>query len=177
MQLRCCKWPAAQAQKRFPLQPALAAAGLVPAAGCVADGHSPASRGAATSCPAPASAGGLGEDPGGRALLAALLTALPEAWLLPGTVPSTPATGLPMVHACGSPEGVAEAGLTEGAVMLAAAAAEALLALLHMGAAAGAPCAMLARAVAALLGPQVAAHSLMLCACTAVLTRNLQHGK
>lgn len=81
-----------------------------------------------------------------------------------------------MVHARGGPGAVAEAGLTEGAVMLAAAAAEALLALLHMGAAAGAPCATLARAVAALLGPQASAHSSMLCTCTAVLTRSLQHG-
>jgi hypothetical protein len=122
------------AQDRAPLQAALAAAGLAPAAA--------APTGDAERCGGEAAGGGAGAP-----LLAALLAALPRAWLLPGVPEVAPAEQVDGAAAA--------AGLTEGALGLAAAAAETLLAALRVAAAAGAPSAALARALVARLGPQV----------------------
>lgn len=107
--------------------------------------------------PAGDPAGGPDSRAHGHALVAELLSALPRAWLLPGVPGALMApAGLPDPT---EPCGRSELGLgweeSVGAVGLAVAAAETLLALLRAGAAASEPSAALATRVAAVLGPQV----------------------
>ena len=146
-----------QAQQRSPLQSALEAAGLTPTSSrdgsCSSNGSGPHAEGT----PAGDPAGGPDSRAHGRALVAELLSALPRAWLLPGAPGALMAPDDlpdPAGPCQGSGLGLewAESG---GAVGLAAAAAETLLALLRAGAATSEPSAALATRVAAVLGPQV----------------------
>ena len=146
-----------QAQQRSPLQSTLEAAGLTPTSSrdgsCSSNGSGPPAEGT----PAGDPAGGPDSRAHGRALVAELLSALPRAWLLPGAPGMLMApAGLPgSAGPCQGSELGLEWAESVGAVGLAAAAAETLLALLRAGAATSEPSAALATRVAAVLGPQV----------------------